>query len=57
MRVTSKAARELVERARGFRHALLPREGRQVIVLSVAVLADLVDRVEKLEAENGESKG
>lgn len=51
MKATSKAARQLEQQARDFKHPLLPKSGGNVIKISAAFLADLVERVEKLEAE------
>lgn len=50
MRASSKAARELAEQARAFNHPMLPKKGKQVIEVSAVFLADLVGRVEELEA-------
>lgn len=50
MRASSKAARELAEQARAFSHPMLPKKGKQVIEVSAVFLADLVERVERLEA-------
>lgn len=50
MKANSKAAGELAQQAREFNHPMLPKKGKRVIEVSAAFLADLVGRVEKLEA-------
>ena len=51
MKANRKAARELAEQARAFSHPMLPKKGKQVIEVSALFLADLVGRVEELEAQ------
>ena len=51
MRATSKGARELEQQAANFNHPMLPRKGAAVLKISAAFLADLVERVERLEAQ------
>lgn len=51
MKATSKAARELEQQARDFSIPMLPKKGKAVIQISAAFLADLVERVEQLEAK------
>lgn len=50
MKATTKGARELEQKAKDFNHAMLPKRGKFVIEVSASYLADVVERLEKLEA-------
>lgn len=53
MKATTEKARSLATEARAFNHPMIPKRGKMVIEISAAMLADIVERLERLEASQG----